>query len=83
MCSAVENAESGKGVIVFGHYIDDSESFSFVKFDKDGKCISIEEKLAKLKNNYCVIGLYFYYNHVVEYAKNLKPSDRGELEITD
>lgn len=80
---AVRNAESGKGATIFGYYVDDPERFGIVEFDSEGRAISIEEKPEKPKSNYCVTGLYFYDNRVIEFAENLKPSKRGELEITD
>ena len=80
---AVHNAEQKHGATIFGYYVDDPERFGIVEFDSDGRAISIEEKPEYPKSNYCVTGLYFYDNRVVEFAENLKPSKRGELEITD
>lgn len=80
--SSVERAEKEDKATVFGYYVNDPERYGVAEFDADGKCLSIEEKPERPKSNYAVVGLYFYPNSVVETAKNIKPSARGELEIT-
>ena len=79
---AVKSAEEDGRATVFGYYVNDPERYGVAEFDKDGNCLSIEEKPAKPKSNYAVVGLYFYPNSVVDIAKHIKPSARGELEIT-
>lgn len=83
LTSAVENAEKNHRASVFGYYVDDPQRFGVVEFDDDGKVVSVEEKPKEPKSNYAVTGLYFFDNRVVEMAKKMKPSARGELEITD
>ena len=80
--AAAETAEKGRATI-FGYYVNDPERFGIVEFDKDGHVLSVEEKPKHPKSNYCITGLYFYDNRVVELAKKVRPSARGELEITD
>jgi glucose-1-phosphate thymidylyltransferase len=79
---AVRAAEEDSKATVFGYWVDDPERYGVAEFDKDGNCLSIEEKPKEPKSNYAVVGLYFYPNKVVDVAKHIKPSARGELEIT-
>ena len=80
--TAVRDAEENAKATVFGYWVSDPERYGVAEFDNDGNCLSIEEKPAVPKSNYAVVGLYFYPNKVVDVAKNIKPSARGELEIT-
>lgn len=80
--NSVHDAEMNTKATVFGYYVNDPERYGVAEFDKDGKCLSIEEKPKHPKSNYAVVGLYFYPNDVVNIAKSIKPSERGELEIT-
>ena len=82
LLDAVKAAEEDQKATVFGYWVNDPERYGVAEFDKEGNCLSIEEKPANPKSNYAVVGLYFYPNKVVEVAKHIKPSARGELEIT-
>jgi len=79
---AKEKVEQEKQAVVFGYYVDDPERYGVAAFDEEGKVLNIEEKPKEPKSNYAIVGLYFYPNSVIEYAKNVQPSERGELEIT-
>lgn len=81
--NAVDNAENNHRASIFGYYVEDPERFGVVEFEDDGKVVSVEEKPENPKSNYAITGLYFYDNTVVKAAKSIKPSARGELEITD
>ena len=81
LTEAVENAENGKATI-FGYFVNDPERFGIVEFDERGRVLSVEEKPKNPRSNYCITGLYFYDGRVCELARQVKPSERGELEIT-
>ena len=82
LCEAVRTVEQEKKATVFGYWVNDPERYGVAEFDHEGNCLSIEEKPANPKSNYAVVGLYFYPNRVVDVARNIKPSARGEYEIT-
>lgn len=82
LSNAVHNVEDEGKATIFGYWVNDPQRYGVAEFDKDGNCVSIEEKPAEPKSNYAVVGLYFYPNRVVDIAKNIKPSARGEYEIT-
>ena len=83
LCEAVKDAEQNAKATVFGYWVSDPQRYGVAEFDAQGNCLSIEEKPAQPKSNYAVVGLYFYPNKVLKVAKYIKPSARGELEITD